>query len=254
MRQYNFCHRILTGHHAHAHMYSTKLIWLKTWQLKLQTRGTRAITCFQRHWCTVNVKCSKHHSTSSFFLAEAEQPAPKEPEDDNTAKSTVEMEGKIGFACIWFDLIGPDREPDSLIFRQYAFLFRCGGSVLLCIGLVWSALFLLSAACQTPFCAGSISAYLKSTVSWVEHHFVLKILGIAWSLRWLNTSLEAMMELLRTANGSRCYTKSNVKSCLYGGGLIVYSTVVPSLFDQVDWTALLISVTGEVCQFHSFMS
>lgn len=45
-------------------------------------------------------RASKRASQHLFLLvAEAEQPAPTKTEEDNTAKSTVEMEGKIQFVC-----------------------------------------------------------------------------------------------------------------------------------------------------------
>lgn len=50
-----------------------------------------------------------------------------------------------------------------------------GVFVYLCIELVWSALFLLSAVCQTGFPRESVSAYIRCTLSPMRH-FVQEVL------------------------------------------------------------------------------
>lgn len=100
------------------------------------------------------------------FPAEEEEPAAK-TEDYTTTKSTMEMEGKIWFSWIWCDLIWFDLNwlRVWLTFYQCDFLVLSGVFVYLCVELLWSALFLLSAVCQTSFPLESVSAYLRSAVS-----------------------------------------------------------------------------------------
>lgn len=86
-------------HHAHTYIYSTKLVWLKTWQFKLWTHGTRDhLSSKTLMYC----KCLVWETSQLLFLflADTEQPAPSKMEDDNIAKSTVEMEGKIWCSSI----------------------------------------------------------------------------------------------------------------------------------------------------------